>query len=145
MGKKYWRETFGTIGAKFRRKILFPGQNFRILHIWSEVPGWHFALCRVPPWHFRTLHQWCVKFLTTIFYPFQGRKYRIRIFDHRVAKTCKQSWREIFGTVGTKFRRKILSPSQNFRILPFWSEVPGWHSALCHPGTSELHQWCKSD
>ncbi len=90
------------------------------------MPGWHSALCRVPPRHFGTLHQWCVKFLSTIFHPFWGWKYRIGIFDHRAAKRCKKSWREIFGTGGAKFRRKILSPDQNFRILPF--------------GTP--HQWC---
>ncbi len=39
MGKKYWRETFGNIGAKFQRKILSPGQSFQILPIWYEVPG----------------------------------------------------------------------------------------------------------
>ncbi len=30
------------------------GQNFRILSIWSEVPGWHSAECRVLPRHFET-------------------------------------------------------------------------------------------
>ncbi len=92
------------------------GQNFWILPFWSLVP----------PWHFGTLHQRCVKFLSTIFYSFWGRKYRIGIIGHRVAKTCKKSWKETFGTIGAKFRRKILSPGQNFWILPFWSEVPTW-------------------
>ncbi len=80
--------------------------------------------------HFGTQHKRCVKFLSTIFYPFWGRKYRIGIFGHRAAKTGKKSRRETFGTSNAKFRRKILFPSQHFRILPFWSEVLGWH-ALC--------------
>ncbi len=28
----------------------------------SEMLAWHPVLCRVPPWHFGTLHQWCVNF-----------------------------------------------------------------------------------
>ncbi len=79
--KKSWRETLRITGAKFQRKILSPDQHFRIVSILSEVSGWrwHSALCKVPPQHFGTLHQWCVKFLSAIF-PFWGRKYRIRIF-----------------------------------------------------------------
>ncbi len=37
MGKKSWGETLRTTGVKFRSE--------------SEVPGWHSALCIVPPWH----------------------------------------------------------------------------------------------
>ncbi len=71
-------------------------------------------------------------------------KYRIGIFGHRVAKTCKKPWRETFGcTIGAKFWRKILLPGQNFQILPFWSEVPRWHSAECRVPLRHLeHQWC---
>ncbi len=140
MGKKYRRETFGTIGEKIQRKLLFSGQNSRILPFWSEVLGWHSALCWVKPRHFGTLHQWCVKFLSTIFYLFWGRKYRIKMFGHRADKMYKKSWKETFSTIRAKFRRKILSPGQNFKILPFQSEVPGCtlHSAECHAGTSEL-------
>ncbi len=51
-------------------------------------------------------------------------KYRIEIFGRRAAKTCKKSWRETLRTPGAKFRSKILSPGQNFRILHIWCEVP---------------------
>ncbi len=119
----------------FRRKILNPGKNFRILPIWFKVPRWHCAEwhsaeCRVPPQHLGTLHQWCVKFLSTIF-PFWGRKYRIGIFGRGAAKMGKKSRRETLRTAGAMFPRKILSPRQNFRILPIWSKVPRRHSAEC--------------
>ncbi len=42
--------------AKFRKKILSLGQNFRILPIWFEVPEWHSADCKVPPLHCEKLH-----------------------------------------------------------------------------------------
>ncbi len=53
--KKSWKKILRTTGAKFRC---------------ADVPGWHSVECRVPPWHFGTLHQWCVKFVCNIFYPF---------------------------------------------------------------------------
>ncbi len=58
-----------------------------------------------------------------------SRKYRIGIFGSRAAKRGKKSWRKTSRTTGAKFRSKIPSPSKNFRILPIWFEVPGWHSA----------------
>ncbi len=136
------------------------GKNSRILPIWSEVPGCTLqsatpALMNfrpevhkvslheftVPLQHFGTLHRWCVRFLSTIFYPFRGRKYRIGMFGRREAQTGKKTWRETFGTTGEKFWRKILPPSQNFRTLPIWSEVPGctMQGAECHATPSELH------
>ncbi len=39
MGKKSCREILRTIDAMLQRKIPSPGQNFRILPIWSQVPG----------------------------------------------------------------------------------------------------------
>ncbi len=73
--------------------------------------------CRVSPQHFRTLHQWCIKFLSTIFYPFWGRKYRIGNFGCTAAQTGKKFWKETLRTTGAKFRMKILSPGQFFWIL----------------------------
>ncbi len=75
-----------AIGRPKRVKIL--ERNFR--HLWCKVPKKntfsrskfsnfthlvrsvrvHSTGCRVPPQHFGTLHQWCGKFLSTIFYPF---------------------------------------------------------------------------
>ncbi len=66
----------------------------------------------------RTLHQWCVKFLSRIFYPFwppYGRKFRLGTFDPKKGK----SWIETLRTSGKKFRSGTL------------------HSAECLPGTSD--------
>ncbi len=53
--KKTRRETFGTTGAKFQRKILSLGQNFGILRHLVRSAGLHPAECRMPPpalWNF---------------------------------------------------------------------------------------------
>ncbi len=46
-----------------------------------------------------------------------------------VAKTCKKSWRETFGTIGVKFQRKTLLPGQNFSYFTLLVRSAGWHSA----------------
>ncbi len=116
--RKTWRDTFGTSGAYFRRKILCPGQNIQILQIWSELPGCH------PPLHSVTLHQWCIKFLSAIFYAFWGRKYRIGIFGHGAPQTDRKSWKETLRTTGAKFRMKILKFSNFTHLLAPCSKIP---------------------
>ncbi len=54
---------------------------------------------------FGTLHQWCQKFLSGIFYTFwppYGRKFQFGTCD---PKTGKKSWRETLRTIGAEFRR----------------------------------------
>ncbi len=141
---KFWRETFGTIGAEFRRKILSPCKNSRILPIRSEVPVCHSALCRVPFWPFGILHQWCVKFFCSTFSPFLGRKYRIGIFWHRTVNCI------------TNFKEKLSAPlvqssmgkySVQVKILEFYpsglrSRCGTLHSAeLPFRPFGTLHQW----
>ncbi len=68
-------------------------------------------------------------------YSHRGRKYRTllvatrskvpnRNFRPQSGQKGKISWRETLRTTGAKFPTKILSPDQNFRILPTWSH-PG--------------------
>ncbi len=54
---------------------------------------------------FGTLHQWCRKFLSRIFYTFWllcGWKFRIGTFNPKMGK---KSWREILCTTGAEFWR----------------------------------------
>ncbi len=46
MGKKFWRETFGTIGVNIRSESEVPGWQSA-----TKMQGWYSALCRVPPRH----------------------------------------------------------------------------------------------
>ncbi len=90
----------------------------------------------MPPRHFGTLHQCCLKFLTTTFYPLRGGKYRMEIFGHRTAKTDKKIHKENF----THPWCKVLKCWNGFKH--HWRKVPQcWggalHSAECHSGTSD--------
>ncbi len=103
MSEKSWRE---TIGVKVRSEILPAGQNFLFWPIWCDVPCWHRVQSAIPTlWlqsatpelriRFGTLRQWCVKFLTRIFYSFwtpHSRKLRIGLFDHRATKIFVRSF-----------------------------------------------------
>ncbi len=75
-----------------------------------KVPGWYPALCRMPPRHFGTLHQWCVKFVNRIFYLFwrpYGRKFRFGIFDRDATRNCFKKCEEIGEKLGSNFTESI--------------------------------------
>ncbi len=82
-------------------------------HFGCRMPPPHFG-CRVPPPHFWTLHQWWLKFLATILYPFLGQMYQIVIFGSKVAKMGRKFWRE---TQNTLSRWKIWKFDQSSRTL----------------------------
>ncbi len=138
MGKKYRGETFGTIGTKFRRKILF---WVKIFKFYPSGPK-----CRGCTQHSTECHlEWCVKFPFTIFYPFCGWKYRIGISSHWTTKTCKKSWRNFWHHRCKVPKKNTLSKSKcsNFTHLVQTVRVAFCTVPPRHFGT--LYQWCKSD
>ncbi len=101
-GKNSWRETNAPLV-----------QN-------SEVPKWHHALCRVPPRHFETLHQWRIVSFQDFYpvWPPYSRKFRFGTFDPKTGK----SWRKF-----TRHQCKV------------WKCRGGTlHSAECLSDTSEF-------
>ncbi len=111
MGKKSWRETFGTIIVKFRS---FSRSKLREFDPWSHIK-------RTEP----------------KFWSHTSQKNRFLIFGHGAPKMVKKSLRE---TIGVKLRSEILSPGKNFIFWPNWCDVqchPCTLVAECHPGTSD--------
>ncbi len=118
------------------RRVGVPSLHFNCRvppkHFRYTVPSWHFG-CTVPPRHFGTLHQWWLKFLATIFYPFWGLRYQFVIFGCGAPKMGKKSWREIFGTLSVS---KSKFEKVDVALCNYSAGMALCSSAECHPGTS---------
>ncbi len=115
-----------TTGAEFQRAgmALCGVQNTTPAPRTRWVKFKNFDLERVLS--FGTLHQWCRKFLSRIFYMFwppYGRKFRFSTFN---PKTGKKSWRETLHTTGAELQSAIpaLRTKPNGQNLKFltWRE-----------------------
>ncbi len=120
IGKKFWWETFGTIGVKVWS---LPGQNFENLTYGRTSKGPSPGFGRTSVKSTNCSHA--------------GQKDRFIVLGPEGPKMGKKSWRK---TIGVKVRSEIFSPGQNFLFRPIWYDVPGWHSAVCR--VPSLHFGC---